>query len=104
MVKLLWIGLLLTFACRLFTGRWPWQLLRGSARPRGGSDAEARMQARALLGVGEGASREDILEAHKRLLAIVHPDRGGTNDHVHEANSARDLLLRELAVIETEPS
>ena len=104
MVKLIWILLLLSVACRLFIGRWPWQMLRQSARPSGGSHAEARMQARALLGVGEGASREDILEAHKRLLAIVHPDRGGTNEHVHEANSARDLLLRELAVIDTEPS
>jgi hypothetical protein len=27
---------------------------------------------------------------------MVHPDRGGTNDKVHEANAARDLLLDEL--------
>jgi hypothetical protein len=24
---------------------------------------------------------------------VVHPDRGGTSDQVHEANDARDLLL-----------
>ena len=30
------------------------------------------------------------------VLAVVHPDRGGTNDQVHEANAARDLLLNEL--------
>jgi hypothetical protein len=28
---------------------------------------------------------------------VVHPDRGGTSDQVHEANAARDLLLAELA-------
>ena len=27
---------------------------------------------------------------------MVHPDRGGTNEQVHEANAARDLLLDEL--------
>ena len=33
---------------------------------------------------------------YRRLIAIVHPDRGGTNDQVHEANAARDILLDEL--------
>ena len=27
---------------------------------------------------------------------MVHPDRGGTAEQVHEANAARDLLLDEL--------
>jgi len=36
------------------------------------------------------------LEAHRRLITMVHPDRGGTNEQVHEANAARDLLLDEL--------
>jgi hypothetical protein len=27
---------------------------------------------------------------------MVHPDKGGTNSQVHEANAARDLLLDEL--------
>ena len=102
MAKLLWIALLLSVACRLFIGRWPWQLLSGSARSSGGLQKQALIQARALLGVREQASREDIIEAHRRLVAMVHPDRGGTNEQVHEANSARDLLLRELAAIETE--
>jgi len=30
------------------------------------------------------------------LIAMVHPDRGGTNGQVHEANAARDLLLDDL--------
>ena len=81
---------LATVAFRLFLGRWPWELGKAVTR------SKATAQARALLGVREGASREDILEAHKRLVAMVHPDRGGTNEQVHEANSARDLLLGEL--------
>lgn len=42
------------------------------------------------------ANRTDILSAHKRLVAMVHPDRGGSNEQVYEANAARDLLLDEL--------
>jgi hypothetical protein len=96
MVRLLiYLGLACVI-CKLMTGRWPWVLAGwepGSLTAR--SRAEDR--ARTLLGVGSDASRNDILEAHKRLLAIVHPDRGGSNDQVHEANAARDLLLDRLS-------
>jgi curved DNA-binding protein CbpA len=56
----------------------------------------AETRARNLLGVGPDAPREQIIEAHRRLLALVHPDRGGSNEAVHEANAARDLLLARL--------
>lgn len=96
MIKLVWLLALAAIACRLITGRWPWELLRGPGRSR------AEVQARALLGVREGACREDIIDAHRRLVARVHPDRGGTNELVHEANAARDLLLGALARTDTE--
>jgi DnaJ homolog subfamily C member 19 len=48
------------------------------------------------LAVDAGASHKEIVDAHRRLIARVHPDRGGTNVQVHEANAARDLLLAEL--------
>jgi hypothetical protein len=90
-MKLLWLLLLAAIAWRLWAGRWPWQPRRGIA---GGRERE---QARNLLGVGEGAGRDEIIEAHRRLVAMVHPDRGGSSELVHEANSARDLLLGGLA-------
>jgi len=77
------------FAWRLFTGRWPWE-------PKVTTRAQAVFRARKLLGVSAAASREEILGAHKRLVAMVHPDRGGSSGQVHEANAARDLLLDEL--------
>ena len=49
-----------------------------------------------LLGVDDLATRSDIVDAHRRLIVRVHPDRGGTESLVHEANAARDLLLAEL--------
>ena len=75
-------------ACRIFLRRWPWELLAGPDR----SGEVAR--ARALLGVGRFATRNEIVEAHRRLVARVHPDRGGTNQEVVAATAARDLLLR----------
>lgn len=96
MIKLLLLVVLAAAACRVLTGRWPWELLTISER----SGAEA--QARALLGVDRSASRTAIVEAHRRLLARVHPDRGGTSEQVHAANAARDLLLSRLERISSE--
>ncbi len=91
MLRLLVIAALLSLGCKLIFGRWPWDYLRGtSTRQR---EVE---RARQLLGVAPGAKREQIVGAHKSLVAMVHPDRGGTNEQVHEANAARDLLLAEL--------
>ncbi|MCZ8172575.1 MAG: J domain-containing protein [Novosphingobium sp.] len=96
MVKLLIVAALAVLACRVLTGRWPWELFAISER----SGAEA--QARALLGVDRSASRSAIVEAHRRLLAQVHPDRGGSTEQVHAANAARDLLLARLDRLSSE--
>jgi len=90
MTKIVFLALLGCVLWRLVMGRWPWQ-----ASPR--SQARfAKARARALLGVEAGAGRKDILEAHRRYVATVHPDRGGSKEKVHEANAARDVLLAEL--------
>jgi preprotein translocase subunit Sec63 len=53
-------------------------------------------EARALLGVGEGASAEDIKAAHRRLITKVHPDAGGSAGLATRVNAARDALIAEL--------
>jgi len=58
---------------------------------RGVSDTD---KARRMLGVGAGASREEIIAAHRRLVAKVHPDAGGSEGLAAELNAARDTLLR----------
>ena len=47
-----------------------------------------------LLGLKPGASRDDIIQAHKRLIQKVHPDRGGNDYLASQLNIARDLLLK----------
>jgi DnaJ family protein C protein 19 len=89
MIRILFFAAIALLAWKLVTGRWPWER-KSTTR------AQAVFRARKLLGVSAAASREEILTAHKRLVTMVHPDRGGSNGQVHEANAARDLLLDEL--------
>jgi hypothetical protein len=51
-------------------------------------------EARALLGLPVDADEQAIRAAHRRLIATVHPDRGGTEALAAQINAARDLLLR----------
>ena len=90
-MKLLWLLALAIVACRVLFGKWPWQFAGGYRKRR-----DAIREARQLLGVGPEASRREIGEAHRRLVAAVHPDRGGSPAQVHEANAARDLLYQNL--------
>lgn len=91
MIRLIYLLVLGSLACKLIFGRWPWEYLRSPPTRQ-----QAVFRARKLLGVETGATRQDIIEAHRRLIVLVHPDKGGTDGQVHEANSARDLLLAEL--------
>ena len=50
-----------------------------------------------LLDVALDADPALILEAHKRLIAKVHPDVGGTSQLAAQVNQARDILLRNIS-------
>lgn len=92
------LAILLVIACLVFRwafGQWPWTGL-GLGSGDGSARRKALVKARAVLGLGANASREEIIAAHRQLAALVHPDRGGTNDALREANAARDLLLAAL--------
>ncbi|MBU6269203.1 MAG: J domain-containing protein [Sphingomonadales bacterium] len=90
MARLVVLLLLASLGCKTLTGHWPWVLLRRYILI---APASAPARARALLGVSTRATREDIIAAHRKLLFAVHPDRGGHEKLVHEADAARDLLL-----------
>ena len=68
-----------------------WRML--APKLRGVSDVD---KARRVLGVRASASREEIVAAHRRLVAKVHPDAGGSEGLAAELNTARDTLLRSL--------
>ena len=91
MLRFVVIALVISVICRWALGKWPWDYLRVKS-----TRSQALFKARKLLAVRAEANHGEIVEAHKRLIAMIHPDKGGTNEQVHEANAARDLLLDEL--------
>lgn len=69
---------------------------RPPAAPRARPAPDSRMsvaEARRILGVAEGASREEVQAAYTRLMRAVHPDKGGTAGLAAQLNAARDRLL-----------
>lgn len=53
-----------------------------------------KSEAAKLLGVATDASSDSVLDAHRRLIAKVHPDAGGSAELAARINQARDTLLK----------
>jgi hypothetical protein len=84
MLKLLLLAALLALIILWWRG--------GQQRKLMGAD-----EARALLGVSASDDADTIRAAHRRLIAKVHPDQGGTPELARRTNMARDVLLAELS-------
>lgn len=66
---------------------------RGALEPKGRMSAD---EAAKLLGIPVDADAAAIAEAHRRLIAKVHPDAGGSAELAAQVNLARDVLLQRL--------
>ena len=53
----------------------------------------ARSEALATLGLEEGATKEEIVAAHRILIQKLHPDRGGNDFLAAKINQAKDILM-----------
>ena len=85
-------ALLRAFLDRTYGTDWQ-ESPRGDGNPDGLFGEMTRGDAYAILGLEEGASREQIIAAHGRLIQRLHPDRGGSTFLAAKINQARDLLL-----------
>jgi hypothetical protein len=67
-----------------------WWVLKSDRAPRPSMSAQ---EAARILGIAEDSGIETIVDAHRKLIAKVHPDTGGTSELAARVNEARDLLL-----------
>lgn len=91
--RLLTTGKLLPGAV-LMAGALLWAAHR---RRQIGSASMSVQDARALLGVSADAGLGEIRDAHRRLIARVHPDKGGSAELANRINVARDTLVAEMS-------
>lgn len=88
---------MVAIACALLLGARSrrnvhWGQMR-APRPKPPPEPLSVAQARAILGVRQGATVEEIRLAYTRLMRQAHPDHGGSDSRAADLNSARDRLL-----------
>lgn len=62
-----------------------------SARSMGGLSKEEALE---ILGLKAGATDEEIIQAHRKLIARLHPDKGGSSYLSARINLAKRVLLQ----------
>jgi DnaJ-domain-containing protein 1 len=88
------VALLQSYLDREYADEWRQQGdERWHQQPSSGSDSMSRDEALQILGLASDASHDDIIEAHRRLMQKLHPDRGGSPYLAAKINLAKDTLL-----------
>ena len=52
-----------------------------------------RREAALILGIRESSPKAKVKEAHRRVLLLNHPDRGGSTHIATKINEAKEMLL-----------
>lgn len=76
-----------------FPGEGPFNSRSSAGADNTAGDNMQRKEALSILGLQEGASEEEIVAAHRKLMQKLHPDRGGSDYLAAKVNRAKDVLL-----------
>jgi hypothetical protein len=88
--------LLESYLERVHGADWRAEVAAGSGKaPAAASGPMTRAEAYRILDLEDGAGREAIIAAHRRLMQKLHPDRGGSGYLAARINQAKDCLLEE---------
>lgn len=89
------VALLQAYLDRVYEDDWH---ERGGSQSRQQGPAPSgemtRAEALQILDLPPEASKQDIIDAHRRLMQKLHPDRGGSAYLAAKINMAKDILLR----------
>ena len=88
------VALLQAYLDRVYADTWQQQAgAQGQQRTASTSGKMSRDEALQILDLSPDASEAEIIEAHRRLIQKLHPDRGGSAYLAVKINLAKDTLL-----------
>jgi hypothetical protein len=75
-----------------------WKPAGADPSSRGGKPSRAMTldEAYLVLGLKWGATRDDVLAAHRNLMKRFHPDQGGSTYLAAQVNEAKDMILKHI--------
>lgn len=80
-------------AMKNFPKNFDSESLASSKYYRGGFDPKmSKREAALILGVSPSASKIKVKDAHKKIMLLNHPDRGGSPYLAAKINEAKDLM------------
>ena len=68
----------------------------GHRAPGGADGPMTTAQALEILGLTGQPSRQEVIQAHRKLMQKMHPDRGGSTWLAAKINLAKDMLLEQM--------
>lgn len=92
--KLLQFTKYLPFISRLYAQKDQQQgQYQAQTPPKNGKATMSAEEAMEVLGLKPGHTNDDVIQAHRRMMQKMHPDRGGSDYLAAQINKAKDTLL-----------
>ena len=88
------VSLLQAYLDRVYGESWQQQGgEQGQRQNTSDSGKMSREEALQVLGLSSNPSEQEIVQAHRRLMQHLHPDRGGSAYLAAKINLAKEILL-----------